>query len=82
MYKRQGLQIVAASEKSELPLYKADLNKPTALVLGSEDTGISKEVLKKCDVQLAIPLKGTIESLNVGAAAAVMLFVAVRQRSL
>ena len=77
-----GLQIVAASEKSELPLYKADLNKPTALVLGSEDTGISKEVLKMCDVQLAIPLKGTIESLNVGAAAAVMLFEAVRQRSL
>ena len=35
-----------------------------------------------CDVQLAIPLKGTIESLNVGAAAAVMLFEAVRQRSL
>mgnify|MGYP004434411085 CR=1 FL=1 len=77
-----GLQIVAASEKSELPLYKANLNKPTALVLGSEDTGISKEVLKMCDVQLAIPLKGTIESLNVGAAAAVMLFEAVRQRSL
>ena len=77
-----GLQIVAASEKSELPLYKANLNKPTALVLGSEDTGISKEVLKMCDVQLAIPLKGAIESLNVGAAAAVMLFEAVRQRSL
>ena len=68
--------------KSALPLYRADLTRPTALVLGSEDTGISKEVLKMCDVQLAIPLKGTIESLNVSAAAAVMLFETVRQRCL
>lgn len=41
-----GLQIVAASEKSELPLYKADLNKPTALVLGSEDTVFRKRCSK------------------------------------
>ena len=47
---------------------------------GAEDTGISKEVLKLCDEQLAIPLIGHIESLNVSAAAAVMLFEAVRQR--
>ena len=54
--------------------------KPTALVMGAEDTGISKEVLKLCDEQLAIPLIGHIESLNVSAAAAVMLFEVVRQR--
>ncbi len=77
-----GLQIVAATEKGELPLYGADLTGPTALVLGSEERGISKEVLKMCDIRLAIPLKGTIESLNVGAAAAVILFEALRQRSL
>ena len=47
---------------------------------GAEDTGISKEVLKLCDEQLAIPLIGHIESLNVSAAAAVMLFEVVRQR--
>ncbi len=58
----------------------ADFRKPTALVMGAEDTGISKEVLKLCDEQLAIPLIGHIESLNVSAAAAVMLFEAVRQR--
>ncbi len=50
------------------------------LVMGAEDTGISKEVLKLCDEQLAIPLIGHIESLNVSAAAAVMLFEVVRQR--
>lgn len=76
----EGLQIVAATEKSDTLLYDADLTKPTAIVMGSEDTGISKEVLKMCDVQLAIPLAGTIESLNVSAAAAVLLFETVRQR--
>lgn len=76
----EGLQIVAATEKSNTLLFEADLAKPTALVMGSEDTGISKEVLKMCDLQLAIPIVGSIESLNVSAAAAVMLFETVRQR--
>ena len=75
-----GMQIVAATEKSRELLYDADLTKPTVLVMGSEDTGISKEVLKLCDVQLAIPMIGHIASLNVSAAAAVMLFEVVRQR--
>ena len=49
-------------------------------VMGSEEKGISKEVLKLCDEQLAIPMIGHIESLNVSAAAAVMLYEVVRQR--
>lgn len=77
-----GVQIVAANEKATTTLYGADFTAPSAIVMGSEDRGISKEVLKMCDVTLSIPLKGEIESLNVGAAAAVMLFEAVRQRSL
>ena len=76
----QGMQIVAATEKAETVLYDADLTKPTVIIMGSEDKGISKEVLKLCDVQLAIPVVGSIESLNVSAAAAVMLFEVVRQR--
>ena len=76
----EGLQIVAATEKSNTLLFEADLTKPTALVMGSEDVGISKEVLKMCDLQLAIPIVGSIESLNVSAAAAVMLFETARQR--
>ncbi|WP_300285593.1 23S rRNA (guanosine(2251)-2'-O)-methyltransferase RlmB [uncultured Alistipes sp.] len=80
MLRAEGLQIVAATEKSNTLLFEADLDRPTAIVMGSEDTGISKEVLKLCDVQLAIPIVGGIESLNVSAAAAVMLFEAVRQR--
>lgn len=76
----EGYQIVAATEKSHKVLYDADFRKPTVIVMGSEDVGISSEVLKLCDEQLAIPLIGHIASLNVSAAAAVMLFEAVRQR--
>ena len=75
----EGFQVVAATEKSRKLLYDADLRRPTALVMGAEETGISKEVLKLCDERLAIPLIGRIESLNVSAAAAVMLFEVVRQ---
>ena len=76
----EGFQVVAATEKSRKLLYDADLRRPTALVMGAEETGISKEGLKLCDERLAIPLIGRIESLNVSAAAAVMLFEVVRQR--
>ena len=76
----EGFQVVAATEKSRKLLYDADFRRPTVIVMGAEDTGISKEVLKLCDEQLAIPLIGHIESLNVSAAAAVMLFEVVRQR--
>ena len=76
----EGFQVVAATEKSRKLLYDADLRRPTALVMGAEETGIAKEVLKLCDERLAIPLIGRIESLNVSAAAAVMLFEVVRQR--
>ena len=75
-----GFQIVAATEKSRKLLYDADFRKPTVIVMGAEDKGISKEVLKLCDEQLAIPLIGHTESLNVSAAAAIMLFEVVRQR--
>ena len=58
-------------------MYKEFINAINDLV---KEKGISKEVLKLCDEQLAIPLIGHIESLNVSAAAAVMLFEVVRQR--
>lgn len=76
----EGMQVVAATEKSRKVIYDANFRKPTVFVMGSEDVGISKEILKICDEQLAIPIVGSIESLNVSAAAAVMLFEVVRQR--
>lgn len=80
MLQAEGFQIAAATEKSRKLLYDADFRRPTAIVMGSEDQGISKDVLKLCDEELAIPMIGHIESLNVSAAAAVMLFEVVRQR--
>ncbi len=78
--KDSGLQLVAATEKAASSLYHCDLKKPTALIMGSEDTGISEGLLKLCDEQVKIPLNGEIQSLNVSAATAVILFEAVRQR--
>lgn len=61
----EGFQVAAATEKSRKLLYDADFRRPTAIVMGAEDTGVSREVLKLCDEQLAIPMIGRIESLNV-----------------
>ena len=80
--KDSGLQLVAVTEKAGALLYDCDFRLPTALVMGAEDAGISKTVLKLCDRQARIPLQGAIGSLNVSAAAAVALFEAVRQREL
>ncbi len=78
--KDSGLKIVSATEKSKKSVYDFDFKCPTAIVMGAEDTGISEAVLKLSDERVCIPLQGEIASLNVSAAAAVVLFEAVRQR--
>lgn len=75
-----GMQCVAATEKSDALVYSVDFKLPTVIVMGAEDKGVSRDVLALCDVQAGIPLMGRIESLNVSAAAAVILFEARRQR--
>jgi len=75
-----GLQICAATEKSQLNYTDADLNTPVAIVMGAEDTGISEDVLRFCDTKVAIPQKGRIESLNVSVAAGILIYEVVRQR--
>lgn len=75
-----GMQCVAATEKSNTLVYEVDFTKPTVIIMGAEDKGISREVLRLCDAEAGIPLVGRIESLNVSAAAAVILFEAQRQR--
>ncbi len=77
-----GLRLVAATEKSEESIYDIDLTQPSVVIMGSEQRGVSSEVLKMCDCRGSIPMSGAIESLNVSAAAAVVLFEAVRQRSM
>jgi 23S rRNA (guanosine2251-2'-O)-methyltransferase len=75
-----GIHVFAASEKSRLNYTKADFSGPVALVMGSEDVGISPDVLRFCDTMVAIPQLGHIGSLNVSVAAGVMIYEVVRQR--
>lgn len=80
--KDSGVKVVAASEKAARDYTECDLTVPVAIVMGSEDTGISDSVLRLCDELVAIPMMGNIGSLNVSVAAGVMMYEAVRQRRL
>lgn len=78
--KESGLQIVACHEKTDNLIYAADFTKPTAIIMGSEEDGISNEYLKRSDMQVKIPMVGKIASLNVSVATGIVLFEAVKQR--
>lgn len=80
--KDSGVKVVAASEKAAVGYTQVDLTVPVAIVMGSEDVGISDDVLRLCDELVAIPMAGNIGSLNVSVAAGVMMYEVVRQRSL
>ena len=77
---QRGMQVLAATEKAEKFYTDADMNCPLAVIMGSEDKGIDEELLNIATDCIKIPQKGQIESLNVSAAAAVILFEVVRQR--
>lgn len=80
LLKKSGLSIVACTEKTDKTIYKTDLSVPVAIILGSEEDGISEEYLKQCDAKAMIPLFGRTESLNVSVSSGVILYEAVRQR--
>lgn len=77
-----GLFVIACTEKTEVPVYDCDLNRPVAIILGSEENGISNEVLRKSDALGKLPMRGKISSLNVSVAAGVLMYEVVRQRGL
>ena len=79
--KEQGVWIYGTAADAASGLYRTDLTGPAAIVIGNEGTGMSKLVRESCDVLVSIPMKGRISSLNASAAAAVMLYEALRQRS-
>jgi 23S rRNA (guanosine2251-2'-O)-methyltransferase len=78
--KKMGLQVVSVTEKTERMMYEADYTVPVALIMGSEEDGISQELLNQSDEFVKIPLTGNIESLNVSVASAVVIYEAIRQR--
>ena len=77
--KRGGWVSGTAAEGATSP-YDADLTGPAAIVIGSEGSGMGRLVREKCDFLVSIPMKGHISSLNASAAAAILLYEAVRRR--
>lgn len=75
-----GIQVISATEKAENTIYDVSFTEATAIVMGSEDRGISPSILKVSDHVAKLPLLGEIGSLNVSVACAVFLYEAVRQR--
>ena len=75
-----GLQLIACTEKTDDYLYQPDYTAPTAIVMGSEESGISVDLIRISDHLAKIPMYGEIESLNVSVSAGILLYEAVRQR--
>ncbi len=80
--KDSGYKVYGASEKASQSYLVPDYTSPVAIVLGSEEKGISDEILRLCDGLVAIPEYGHINSLNVSVAAGIMVYEVVRQRNL
>lgn len=77
-----GVQVIACTEKTTDTLYQPDYTQPTAIIMGSEEHGISDELIRMADHLVKIPMFGEIGSLNVSVSAGVALYEAVRQRGI
>ncbi len=78
--KDSGIKLIGCTEKTQDNMYKPDYTPPTAIIMGSEEDGVSPEFLKMCDARAKIPMAGKIASLNVSVATGVILYEAIRQR--
>ena len=78
--KESGIQLIGCTEKTQDTMYKPDYTSPSAIIMGSEEDGVSPEFLKMCDARAKIPMNGKIASLNVSVATGVILYEALRQR--
>ncbi len=79
--KQNGLSIVATTEKADKIYYELDFKIPTAIIMGSEDKGVERGILKICDEKVKIPVKGKIKSLNVSVATGVIVYEILKQRT-
>ena len=78
--KESGIQLIGCTEKTQDDMYKPNYTTPTAIIIGSEEDGVSPEFLKMCDARAKIPMNGKIASLNVSVATGVILYEVIRQR--
>ena len=79
--KKHGVWIYGTAADAPADLYHTDLKGPMAIVIGSEGDGMGRLVAENCDFLVSIPMRGHINSLNASAAAAIVLYEAVRQRN-
>ena len=78
--KESGIQLVAATEDGDEDYFDVDYRLPTAIIMGSEENGVSGEYLKICDKKVRINMLGDVQSLNFSVAAGIILFEGVKQR--
>lgn len=78
--KESGFRIIAATEKGDYNYTEADYSGPLCIIMGAEDKGVSYDNLALCDEWVKIPMRGTIESLNVSVAAGILIYEAIRGR--
>ncbi|TNE53933.1 MAG: 23S rRNA (guanosine(2251)-2'-O)-methyltransferase RlmB [Bacteroidetes bacterium] len=78
---QSGFRLVACTEKTSVPLEEANLRGKVIVIMGSEEDGISSDIMKMSDVRARIPMKGDIASLNVGVATGMILYERQRQLS-
>jgi 23S rRNA (guanosine2251-2'-O)-methyltransferase len=76
---QSGLRIVACTEKALVPLHETNLRGSVAIIMGSEESGITQDLINLADISCKIPMKGAISSLNVGVAAGMVLYEKIRQ---
>ncbi len=79
--KKAGVWVFGAAAEGTTPLYEADFKGAAAIVIGSEGDGMGRLVREQCDFIVSIPMRGKISSLNASAAAAILLYEAVRRRT-
>lgn len=80
-FKDRGIQILTAQLQDSSPYYRCDMTIGTAIVMGTESTGLTDTWRMAADSHIRIPMLGQLDSLNVSVSAAILLFEAVRQRS-
>ena len=80
--REKKFQILTTYLEASKPYYQLNMKNRTAIVLGSESHGISQIWLDASDQNIIIPMKGIVDSLNVSSAASIVLFEALRQRSI
>ena len=79
--RESGIQIISCTEKSNESIYKVNFSLPTAIIMGSEEDGISNDLINISDKKVKIPIYGSIKSLNVSVASGIILYEAIKQRN-